>query len=113
MTDVAERRKRGQEKTGGWGETLRTVVYAVLIALVVRTRRLCLRIRPGTLLMVSTVAVIGVTLALPYLPFNSVFGFVPLPASLLLTMIGLTALYVVAAEFAKAYFYARLVRPDA
>ncbi len=37
MTDVAERRKRGQEKTGGWGETVRTVVYAVLIALVVRT----------------------------------------------------------------------------
>ena len=37
MTDVAERRKRTQEKTGGWGETVRTVVYAVLIALVVRT----------------------------------------------------------------------------
>jgi signal peptidase I len=37
MTDVAERRKRGQEKTSGWGETIRTVVYAVLIAIVVRT----------------------------------------------------------------------------
>src|SRR5882757_9395700 len=37
MTDVVERRKRGQEKTGGWAETIRTVVYAVLIALVVRT----------------------------------------------------------------------------
>ncbi len=37
MTDVAERRKRGQEKSGGWVETIRTVVYAVLIALVVRT----------------------------------------------------------------------------
>jgi signal peptidase I len=37
MTDVAERRKRGQEKAGGWSETIRTVVYAVLIALVVRT----------------------------------------------------------------------------
>jgi len=37
MTDVAERRKRGQDKTGGWGETIRTVVYAVVIALVVRT----------------------------------------------------------------------------
>lgn len=37
MTDVAERRKRGQEKAGGWGESLRTMVYAVLIALVVRT----------------------------------------------------------------------------
>src|SRR5260370_16461329 len=35
MTDVVERRKR-QEKAGGWGETSRTVVYAVLIALVVR-----------------------------------------------------------------------------
>ena len=37
MTDVAERRKRGQEKAGGLGETIRTVVYAVQIALVVRT----------------------------------------------------------------------------
>lgn len=37
MTDVAERRKRGQDKSGGWSETIRTVVYAVLIALVVRT----------------------------------------------------------------------------
>ena len=37
MTDVAERRKRGQEKAGGWAETIRTVVYAVLIAVVVRT----------------------------------------------------------------------------
>src|ERR1051325_10535410 len=37
MTDVAERRRRGKERAGGWGETIRTVVYAVLIALVVRT----------------------------------------------------------------------------
>jgi signal peptidase I len=37
MTDVVERRKRGQEKAGGLAETIRTVVYAVLIALVVRT----------------------------------------------------------------------------
>jgi signal peptidase I len=37
MTDVVERRKRGQENAGGWAETVRTVVYAVLIALVVRT----------------------------------------------------------------------------
>ena len=41
MTDVAERRKRGQEKAGGWSETVRTVVYAVLIALVVRTFAIC------------------------------------------------------------------------
>jgi len=37
MTDVAERRKRGHDRSGGWGETVRTVAYAVLIAIVVRT----------------------------------------------------------------------------
>ncbi len=37
MIDVAERRKRGQDQAGGWGETVRTVIYAVLIAIVVRT----------------------------------------------------------------------------
>jgi len=50
----------------------------------------------------------GITLVLPYLPFISVFGFVPLPASLMLTMLGLTALYVLAAELAKKYFYSRV-----
>src|SRR3982751_5493837 len=37
MTDVVERRKRGQEKAGGWGGRLRTMIYAVLIRLLVRT----------------------------------------------------------------------------
>ncbi|MBM3644477.1 MAG: signal peptidase I [Alphaproteobacteria bacterium] len=37
MTEVVERRKRGRDKPEGWGETIRTVIYAVLIALVVRT----------------------------------------------------------------------------
>ena len=95
-------------RTGWFVESLLT---ELVIALVVRTRRLCLRSRPGKWLMISTVVVVGVTLALPYLPFNSLFGFVPLPPALLLTMIALTGLYVVAAEFAKAFFYARLVAP--
>lgn len=46
-------------------------------------------------------------LLLPYLPFRSIFGFVPLPAPLLLSMIGLTVAYVFAVEFAKKRFYAR------
>jgi P-type Mg2+ transporter len=47
------------------------------------------------------------TLALPYLPFVSVFGFVPLPAPVVLAMIALTLGYVSAAEVAKRFFYAR------
>jgi len=37
-----------------------------------------------------------------------IFGFVPLPAPLMFALIGLTLLYVLAAEVAKRHFYARL-----
>jgi len=51
--------------------------------------------------------VIALTLALPYLPFATVFGFVPLPAPFMLAIIALTLAYVAAIEIAKKYFYAR------
>ena len=91
-------------RTGWFIESLLT---ELVIAIVVRTRRVFFRSRPGTLLLVSTIVVIGITLILPFLPFNFLFGFVPLPAPLMLMLIGLTALYVVVAELAKKYFYAR------
>jgi Mg2+-importing ATPase len=94
-----------QFRTGWFIESLLT---ELVIALVVRTRRVFFRSRPGTLLLVSTFVVIGITLVLPYLPFNSVFGFVPLPAPLMLMLIGLTVIYVIVAELAKKYFYARV-----
>lgn len=91
-------------RTGWFIESLLT---ELVIALVVRTRRVFFRSRPGNLLLASTIVVIGITLVLPYLPFNSLLGFVPLPAPLMLLMIGLTVLYVVVAELAKKFFYAR------
>jgi Mg2+-importing ATPase len=91
-------------RTGWFVESLLT---ELVIALVVRTRRLFFRSRPGNLLLGTTVIVIAIALALPYLPFSSIFGFVPLPAPLLLGMIGLTLAYVVAVELAKKAFYAR------
>jgi P-type Mg2+ transporter len=57
---------------------------------------------------VSTLIVTGVTLVLPYVPFNFLFGFIPLPASLMLTMVGLTVLYVLVTEIAKKAFYSRM-----
>jgi Mg2+-importing ATPase len=74
---------------------------------VVRTRHLFWRSRPGKLLLATTLIFIGIALVIPYLPFISVFGFVPLPASLMLAMLGLTALYVLATELTKKYFYSR------
>jgi Mg2+-importing ATPase len=92
-------------RTGWFIESLLT---ELVIALVVRTRHVFFRSRPGTLLMVSTFVFIGITLVIPYLPFNSMFGFIPLPAPLMLAVIGLTLLYVLVTEIAKSYFYSRM-----
>ena len=97
-------------RTGWFIESLMT---ELVIALVVRTRHLFFRSRPGTLLLRTTVLFIAIALAMPYLPFVSVFGFVPLPAALMLAMVGLTASYVVATEVAKKYFYARIQNANA
>jgi P-type Mg2+ transporter len=94
-----------EEFRTGW--FIESLITELVIALVVRTRHLFFRSRPGTLLLASTLIFITITLVLPYLPFVSVFGFIPLPAPLMLTMIGLTGLYVVAAEVAKKFFYSR------
>jgi Mg2+-importing ATPase len=51
------------------------------------------------------VALIALTAAIPYLPFIGVFGFVPLPGMLLITVTAITALYVVATELTKRRFY--------
>ncbi len=53
-------------------------------------------------------AVSLVTLAIPYLPFGEFLGFTPLPAWVMVALVALTGLYVVAAEMAKKYFYARV-----
>jgi Mg2+-importing ATPase len=97
-------------RTGWFIESLLT---QLVIAMVVRTRHVFFRSRPGTLLLVSALVFIGITLAIPYLPFMSVFGFIPLPVPLMLTLIGLTALYVIATEVTKKFFYARIVNANA
>jgi Mg2+-importing ATPase len=90
----------------GW--FIESLLTELVIALVVRTRRVFFRSRPGKLLLVSTIVIIGITLVLPYMPFNHLFGFIPLPAPLMLLILGLTALYVVVTEITKKYFYSRM-----
>ena len=97
-------------RTGWFIESLLT---ELVIALVVRTRHVFFRSRPGKLLLVSTLIIIAITLIIPYLPFDSIFGFIPLPLPLMLAVIGLTILYVISAEVAKKYFYSRLENRNA
>jgi Mg2+-importing ATPase len=91
-------------RTGWFVESLLT---ELVIALVVRTRRPFFRSRPGTLLWTSTAAIIALTFAIPFLPFAGVLGFAVLPTTVLLTLIGITVLYIGAVELAKAWFYRR------
>ncbi|HWQ45566.1 MAG TPA: magnesium-translocating P-type ATPase [Longilinea sp.] len=95
----------------GW--FIESLITELVIALVVRTRHVFFRSKPGKLLLISTLIFIALTLAIPYIPFISIFGFIPLPAPLMLTMIGLTALYVVTVEIAKKFFYARAENANA
>ena len=97
-------------RTGWFIESLLT---ELVIALVVRTRGLFFRSRPGKLLLISTLVIIGITIVLPYLPFNFLFGFIPLPAPLMLALLGLTVLYIVITEIAKKYFYSRIENASA
>ena len=54
---------------------------------------------------IGTVVLTGLTFTIPYLPFMSVLGFVPLSGSLLALLAAITLLYVVAAEETKRWFY--------
>jgi Mg2+-importing ATPase len=89
-------------RTGWFVESLLT---ELVVALVVRTRRPFFRSRPGTVLLVSTLALVVVALALPYAPWAGVLGFVPLPATLLATLAAITVLYIIATELMKGWFY--------
>jgi Mg2+-importing ATPase len=91
-----------QFRTGWFIESL---LSEVVIMLVLRTERLCFRSKPGTLLWVSSLGVAAITLVIPYLPFSAVLGFTPLPLSVMLLLLLITALYVVATEVGKSFFY--------
>src|SRR5262245_17737015 len=89
-------------RTGWFIESLLT---ELAIALVVRTRRPFYRSRPGAVLLWSTWLLVALTVGLPYLPGAGVFGFVPLPGTLLAAVLIITIAYIAAAEIQKAWFY--------
>jgi Mg2+-importing ATPase len=85
-----------------------SLLTELVVALVMRTRRPFFRSRPGRVLAATTMALIPIAFATPYAPFGGVFGFVPLPGTLLTAIAIVAALYVVATEVLKRSFYRRL-----
>ncbi len=89
-------------RTGWFVESLLT---ELLVALVVRTRRRFWQSRPGSLLLWSTLALVLLTFALPYLPYADLIGFTPLPGGLLLAVATVALLYIASAEWLKSAFF--------
>ena len=76
------------------------------VVLVLRTRGAAWRSRPSALLLWTTVAAAVFALAIPFFGAGSrVFGFVPLSAVEMGTVVGIVAAYLAATEAAKRWFY--------
>ncbi len=90
----------------GW--FMESVVSAAVIVLVIRSRRPFYQSRPGSQLMIATLAVVAATLILPYTPLGEIFGLVPLPLYFVLILALIMILYIFMAEVVKKSFYHRL-----
>jgi len=88
---------------------MESVVSAALIVFVVRSSSAFYKGRPGKYLVAATMAIVAITVALPYTPIAPLIGFVPLPLSLLGQIGLIVLLYISTAELAKHIFY-RLVK---
>ena len=82
-----------------------SLLTELVVALVMRTIRPFYRSRPGTKLLKLTIALIVVALAIPYVPFARLFGFVPLSGAIMATIIAITMLYVTTTELQKKLFF--------
>ena len=90
-----------------------SLLTEVVVLFSLRTQGPLWKSRPGGLLAASAVAVAVFACATPYLgPVSRLFGFVPLSASMLAILVGISLSYVVATEIGKLIFY-RQRRPRA
>ena len=84
-----------------------SLLTELAVVLVLRTHRPAFRSSPSRLLLWATLAVTVATLAIPFLgPLSSVFGFVPLSALQMATVIVIVVGYIAATEAGKLWFYA-------
>ena len=93
------------EHTFQTGWFLESVVSATLIVLVVRTRNLFYKSKPGKYLFIVTLLMVGFVLILPLLPFAYSMGFVALPLTFYAAMLLIVMLYLISAEISKRYFF--------
>ena len=76
-----------------------------LVVFVLRTRKSPFyKSKPGKYLLFSSLAVVAIAIGLPYVPFSSVFGFSPPPATFYVALAGIIAAYLLLTEVVKKLF---------
>jgi Mg2+-importing ATPase len=93
------------EKLFQTGWFVESVISASLIVLVIRTRLPFFKSLPGKYLAMTTASVVLLVLILPLTPLHSLFDFTSLPLVFYGWMLVIVALYIVAAELIKSWFY--------
>jgi Mg2+-importing ATPase len=84
-----------------------SLLTELAVVLVLRTQGPALRSRASSLLLWATAAVAACAMVVPYVgPLAGMFGFVPLPWTVLAAALGIVAAYVAGTELAKLRFYA-------
>ncbi len=74
----------------GW--FMESVISASMIVLVIRTRQSILTSKPGKYLLMATIAIVIVTLLIPYTPLAGLLGFQPLPIEFFLVLAAIVGL---------------------
>jgi magnesium-transporting ATPase (P-type) len=75
------------------------------VLFVLRTRRIAFRSVPGRALFITSVAVALLTLAIPFMPFAAALGLTPPAPAVILSLLAITATYIVAAEITIRVYY--------
>ncbi|WP_192248566.1 magnesium-translocating P-type ATPase [Mesorhizobium silamurunense] len=82
-----------------------SVLTELAIVLVVRTHKRLWRSHPSHLLAGLTLGVAVIAIAIPFAPFASWFGFVPLAGPVLAGLLAITVLYVIVSEVTKSRLF--------
>jgi Mg2+-importing ATPase len=98
----------GNETLFRTGWFMESLLSELVVLLVIRSTLPFYRSVPGRMLGWSTLAVIALTFALPYLPLAAAFDLVPPPLPVLVSVVAITVAYVLVTELMKHHFYRQL-----
>jgi Mg2+-importing ATPase len=102
-----------KEKVFQTGWFIESVISAILIVLVVRTRLPFFKSLPGKYLSAATAFILALVLIIPLTPLSLLFGFIRIPLTLYGWMLLVVIGYIFSAELVKRWFYRRINKMSA